>query len=199
MKDYVLRQNVVVICGSTENTTAYLQSFRRAIASKQSAAQLQISCVNCNKGDIDSIAICVVQSLMKKIAERTNVGCLNLPVWLKYRKENKELYGLIDRISRQQTLPDIYGLLSREHRIIAGHIRRLLELEQKEYLIIVISEFSVFDRDMQPIVASLLHRLVKGSPAYFQIISNEEPLLFQKDNTGEIGIQRNQDYIAITL
>jgi hypothetical protein len=198
MKDYILRQNVVVISGSSENTMAYLQSFQNALASKQ-AAQLQISCVNCNEGDIDSIAICIVQLLMKKTAKRLKVRWINLPVWLKYRKENKRLSGLIDRISRQETLPDIYGLLSREHRNITGHIRRLLELEQKEYLIIIISEFGVLEHNIQPVVASLLHRLVKGSPAYFQIISVDEPHLFQKDDTGEIGIQRNHDYIVVTL
>jgi len=198
MKDYVLRQNVVVICGNSENTTDYLRSLQAAITSKQ-VAQLQISCMNCSEGEIDSVAICIVQSLLVKLSEKLKVGCLNLPAWLKYRKENKELLGLIDRISRQQTLSDVYGLLSREHRNITGHIQRLLGIEQKEYLLIIINEFSVLDRDIQPVVASLLHRLVKGSPAYFQIISVDEPHLFQKDNTGEIGIQRNQDYIAVTL
>lgn len=198
MKDYVLRQNVVVISGSSENERTYLQALGAAIESKQ-VAQLKISCANCYGVDISSIARCLIQSLLEKVEESTKVGCLNLPLWLKYRKENRELSELIVRVSQQQTLSDIYGLLSREHENANNHIRRLLEMEQKEYLIVIVSEFSSLSHSNQPIIASLLHRLVKGAPAYFQIISTEEPNLFKKDDMGEVGIQVNHDYVALTL
>ena len=130
MKDYVLRQNVVVISGSSENERTYLQSLSSAIESKQ-VAQLKISCASCYGDEIASIGRCLIQSLLEKVEEGTKVGCLNLPLWLKYRKENSELSELIARVSQQQTLSDIYGLLSREHRNINNHIGRLLKIEQK--------------------------------------------------------------------
>jgi hypothetical protein len=117
--------------------------------------------------------------------------------WLKYRKNNKVFNSILQEVYECQSFSDLDSVLSHYTLETSRQIEIVTELEKRKYVIFAVSNFQVIPRDEQPIVAGMLQRLAKDSPAYFSILSVGEPVLFRKTNFGEVGIQRHHDYTEL--
>lgn len=135
--------------------------------------------------------------LLETLDLRTRVGCGKPLTWVRYRTNNAEFENLIVVARGLKSSEKMSGLLSHSHTQIRKQLEELIALERREFVLIAIGDFQRLPRDRQPIVASMIHKLVKGAPAYFRFLSTDEPILFAKDQFGEVGLQRDNDYIEI--
>ena len=111
-----------------------------------------------------------------------------------------ELIRFLDEITRgDRSKEPLYSFVGRYNKIIKAQIKRLVEFEQQEFFLITLIGFHEIKIQDQPMIAGILHRLVKGTPAHFRILSVGEPNLFRKDSLGEEGIQLDHDYVEINM
>lgn len=192
----VTRQNTVVVCEEPGCARAHLRELQHSAARKVSI--VHISCSSCNtRQSAEPAAVFIVQSLLQAMTTRTKVGCFNLPQWLRYRNVGAEVIALLQELSEQRTYEQLSAFLASRHREISSLWTTVIAVEQSEFALLVLSDFEEVDQNEQPDVAGIVHRLVKGAPAYFQIIAMGKPNLFRRDGFSEVGIQLDHDYIQI--
>ncbi|HDQ06011.1 MAG TPA: hypothetical protein ENN36_04735 [Candidatus Bathyarchaeota archaeon] len=181
---------------STEEANSYVQNLENLeMAHKISA--LVVSCRDCKETIGDLSIICIVRHILEMVRNRTKISWFRLISRIRYWQLDQDFAKLINTIEQSETIEDLYTALASGHQIVNSQINRLVAKEKQEYVLFVVNSFEFIEQQKQPVLAGVLHRLVKGSPAYFRIVSLGEPLLFRKDSLGEVGIQLNNDYIEI--
>jgi len=195
MIDNVLsRVNSVVIFTNPDAMASHVKAVEKlGIGSGMSV--LYLSCKNPNEPTAASIW--VINRLLEIISLRTHVGCGNPTAWFKYRKDNTEFGLLIQRAREQTTADALNSFLAHNNNAIKKQIRNLVEVEKSQFALVVLGDFQEIPREQQPALAMMIHKLTKGVPAYFSILSTDEPLVFRKDSLGEVGIQRSHDYVEV--
>lgn len=194
--EYEPRQNTVLVCTSPEKAVSYAQSLQDS-AVVQKISVLLVSCQDCIEIKDNLSTACIVKRFLETIKNRTKVHWFRLISKIRYWQLDQDLAKLISSIEESETIEELYTILASGHQIVSLQINRLVAKEKQEYALFVLNGFECIAQQEQPALAGVLHRLVKGSPAYFRIVSVGEPLLFRKDSLGEVGVQLNNDYIEI--
>lgn len=192
---FTIRANSVLVFKRPESMFSYTSSLENT-QSKDNISVIHLACSSCDS-DHSSAGLCVVKKVVSLIGQRSRTGCVNIGAWLKYRKNNKVFNSILREIQDCHSFRDLDSVLSHYTLETSRQIEIVTELEKRKYVIFAVSNFQVIPRDEQPIVAGMLQRLAKDSPAYFSILSVGEPVLFRKTNFGEIGIQRHHDYTEL--
>jgi len=190
------KANSIVILKTLEDMTAHIQKIQAA-EGKTLTSVVYVSCKNFASQPHDLASASLVKDFLEQIMYRTRVGCLNLFAWFKYRESNVKFADIVKLTSKLKTVAQVNSFLSHHHTVIKEQLRNLIELEKRDFSIAVIKDFHEVPSNYQPVVASLIHKLIKGTPMYFRILSVGEPIVFKRHTTGEIGIQRNHDYIEV--
>jgi hypothetical protein len=189
------KANSVVILKNLDEITAHFQEVQSS-ANKTNASMLYVSCQNFATQPVDIATRELIKNIFEQLAYRTRAGCFNLPAWFKYRESNKKFSNVLKLMS-DLSASELQGFISHQQASIKEQLSNLIELEKREFAILVITDFQNIPIDQQPKIAGMIHKLIKGTPMYFKILTVGDPILFRKESTGEIGIQRNHDYIEI--
>lgn len=190
----ISKVNSVVIFTNPDSMVSHAQALEN-LGSESDISVLYLSCKSSNGSKTTSIW--VIQRVLGIISLRTRVGCGNPVAWFKYRKDNAA-FGLLIRHAREQgTAENLNSFLAHNNSTIKKQIRNLVQIEKSQFALVVLGDFQEIHREEQPVLAMMIHKLTKGAPAYFRILSTDEPLVFRKDNLGEVGIQRSHDYVEI--
>ena len=200
MKDslQIARVNSVAIFDNPEDMLSHVEALQ-ALEKQRAISLLLLSVKEIISQPDETPALGVAKNLFDTLSWKTHVGCANPVAWFKNRSENKTLIKLNQTLSEQKTAAQLESFLARHNKFIKAQITRLVAIEQQENFLITLIAFHEINRQDQPMVAGILHRLVKGTPAHFRILSVGEPTLFRKDSLGEEGIQLNHDYIEINM
>lgn len=190
------RVNSVVIFTNTDAMTSHVQAIEK-LGMESGVSVLYLSCKHPNESTVSSIWI--INRVLEIISLRTRVGCANPGAWFKYRKDNAEFELLVQHAREQATADALNSFLAHNNSAIKKQIRNLVEIEKSQFTLVVLGDFQEIHREQQPMLAMMIHKLTKGAPAYFRILSTDEPLVFRKDSLGEIGIQRSHDYVEIRV
>lgn len=193
---YISRQNTLLVTQSSQAIHSHIERLRNP----DIARRISIVCVDCNNclgSQYDYPAVCLFDQIFKEIQKRTQIKWFNLLDWFRFGRSNRFFKQVIQEFTVHTTTDDLFTILANNHSIITSQISRLVEKEQKEFALLIVSNFETIQQKEQPVIASLLHRVVKGNLAYFRIIATQEPTLFNKTASGEVGIQINNDYIEI--
>jgi len=193
---YIPRQNTVFVCDSSEKAVSHIKELQEWTATNKVSIVLT-SCAECSEIAGEAIVVCVVKRLLETVKSRNRIKWFRFIARIKYWRMNKEFSRLINSLEDHPTVAHLEAAIASGHRIIKAQINRLVSKERTEFVLFVVDNFEHIDETEQPVLAGMLHRLVKGSPAYFRIVSVGVPYLFRKDNFGEVGIQLNHDYIMI--
>lgn len=188
--------NSVVISKSHDGVTAHLQEIQTS-ADKTKASVLYVSCKDFANQQVDLASAGLIKALLEQIMYRTRAGCLNPSAWFKYHNANGRFASIVASASELRTLEQTQGFLSHHYTAVKDQLQNLVEFEKRDFALVVITDFQEVPIDYQPIVAGLIHKLIKGTPMYFRILCLGEPTVFKRDTTGEVGIQRNHDYIEV--
>jgi len=191
----ISRTNSVVIFANQDSMASHVQAMKN-LGKESGVSVLYISCRNPD-GSTTSSAGWIIKRILEMILLRTQVGCGNPAAWFKYRKDNAAFELLVQHAREQATDDNLNSFLAHNNSDIKKQIDNLVEIEKRQFALVVVSDFQEIRKDEQPVLAMMIHKLVKGVPAYFRILSIGEPLVFKKDNLGEIGIQRSHDYVEI--
>ena len=189
------RANTVLIFTTSSTMSLYIQALTNHLKNEK-VAVLFLSCKEIHNSN-ELAAAWIIKRLLELISLRTRVGCRKPLAWLKYRTNNKAFESVLAEAKVQQTSEDLTSFLAHNNRIIKRQIESLLSLEKIEFAVLVLADFQEIRDEDQPLAASVLHKLVKGVPSYFQILSLGEPLLFKRDALGEVGIERGHDYTEL--
>ncbi|RIK37701.1 MAG: hypothetical protein DCC55_23490 [Chloroflexi bacterium] len=199
----VSKQNSVVIFDNPEDMTTHIRMLQTALLQGEISGTI-ISCQEWNSLN-DMAASCLVKGVLDFLTIRTfdllaiksRVNLFNLMNSYKTQKNYQEFALLKQSLAAQKTTEELNRFLARHHESIQEQINKLMDLEQKEFSLIVVSNFQTISNNDQPMLAGILHRLVKGVPAYFRLLTLGRPQLFRKTDFGEVGIQRDHDYVEI--
>lgn len=191
----IAKSNTVVIFENLQDMTLHMKS----LIDQQSRSDASILMISCNQSrdslSNSSIIVCIFEIILKRLMLRTRVGCGNPGAWLKHRRSNKEFEELVTNIIKIKNTDQLDSFLAHHRENIKRQIQTLIEIEKRRFALFVITHFQEVGKHEQPLLAGAIHRLTKGTPAYFSILSTGIPQLFRKDDFGEVGIQRNHDYI----
>lgn len=190
----ISKVNSVVIFTNPDSMVSHAQAVEN-LGIESGISVLYLSCKSPNGSKTTSIW--VIKRVLEIISLRTRVGCGNPMAWFKYRKANAAFGLLIQHAREQTTAENLNSFLAHNNSAIKKQIRNLVEIEKSQFALVVLGDFQEIQRDEQPVLAMMIHKLTKGAPAYFRILSADEPLVFRKDSLGEVGIQRSHDYIEI--
>ena len=190
-----LRANSVVIFTDADSMESHVRAIEN-LGTESGISVLYLSCKNLNESTT-TLPVWVINRVLELILHRTRVGCGSPMAWLKYRKDNAAFELLVQRAGGQATVDNLNSFLAHNNSAIKKQIENLVEIEKKQFVLVVIGDFQEIPREEQPVLAMMIHKLTKGASAYFRILSMNEPLVFRKDNLGEVGIQRDHDYIEI--
>lgn len=188
--------NSVVIFSNPDVMTSHVQAVEK-LGTESSISVLYLSCKYPNESTAASRW--VINRVLEIISLRTRVGCGNPAAWFKYRKDNAEFGLLVQHAKEQATADALNSFLAHNNSAIKKQIRNLVEIEKSQFAVVVLGDFQEIHREEQPVLAMMIHKLTKGAPAYFRILSTDEPLVFRKDSLGEVGIQRSHDYVEIRV
>ncbi len=191
----ISKANSVVIFTSPDSMASHVQAIED-FGIESSISVLYLSCKNPSVSTVTS-AVWVISKFLEMISLRTRVGCGNPVAWFKYREDNAAFESLVQHAREQMTADNLNSFLAHNNSAIKKQIRNLVEIEKREFALVVIGDFQEISREEQPVLAMMIHKLTKGAPAYFRILSTNEPLVFRKDGLGEVGIQRSHDYVEI--
>jgi len=193
---YIPRQNTVFVCDAYEKAASHIRELQD-LATINEVSIVLTSCLECREIAGEAIVVCIVRRLLETVRSRNKIKWFRFITRIKYWQMNKEFNGLINSLEEWPTVEHLETTLASGHRIIKAQINRLVSKERTKFALFVINNFEHVDKAKQPVLAGILHRLVKGSPAYFRIVSVGAPHLFRKDDFGEVGVQLNHDYIMI--
>jgi len=219
------KANSVVIVKNPDEMAKYIQEVQSS-ANKTNASMLYVSCKNDTSESESSVTTLLIIDILKQIENRAKASwfnssacwaryqeskknllnkrkllfdLFNFRAWLKYRRANKEFANLLKSTHRLSEIEQATSFISHHKTNIKDQLSNVVEFENREFAILVITNFQNVPVDYQPAVAGLVHKIIKGTPMYFKIITVGEPVLFQKESTSEVGIQRNHDYIEIKM
>ncbi len=136
---------------------------------KEGISVLHLSC-EASENNQESISLSVLKNLVSLIKQRSKTGW-NIFKWIKYKKSNKIFKSVLREIQDCESFNDLDSILSHYNLETTRQIEIVTELEKRSYIIFALSNFQAIPRDEQPIVAGILQRLAKESPAYFSILS----------------------------
>ena len=187
--------NSVVIFTDPDSMSSHAQAIEN-LGTESGISVFYLSCKNPNRSTTASV-IWVINRVLEIISLRTRVGCGNPMAWFKYRKDNAAFGLLVQHARKQATADNLNNFLAHNNSAIRKQIENLVEIEKRQFALVVIGDFQEIPREEQPVLAMMIHKLTKGAPAYFRILSTNEPLVFRKDGLGEVGIQRSHDYVEI--
>lgn len=219
------KANSVVIVKDTDEMAKHFQEVKLS-ANKTKASMIYVSCKDIASQSENSVTTLLITDILKQIENRAKASWFNYPecwaryqeskknlsskrkllsdlfnfrAWLRYRRANKKFVALFKSTHHLSEIEQATSFISHHKADIKDQLSNVIEFENQEFAILVISEFQNVPIDTQPAVAGLVHKIIKGTPMYFKIISVGEPVLFQKESTSEVGIQRNHDYIEIRI
>jgi hypothetical protein len=190
------KANSVVVLRTPEGMASHIQALKDS-ENKTHASIVFISCYNCTKDMSKSIDACIITNLLENIMLRTRTGCINIPAWFKYRESNAQFANVVRLLSEEKNSDQVISFVAHRKSSIKSQIQKLIEIEKTEFALVVISDFQEVPIEEQPNLASIVHKLVKGTLMYLRILSIGEPVVFRKDSFGEVGIQKNQDYLEV--
>ncbi len=193
---YIPRQNTVFVCDSSEKAVSHLRELQD-LATTNKASIVLTSCAECSEIAGEAVVVCIVKRLLETVKSRNKIKWFRFIARIKHWRMNKEFSRLLNSLEEHPTVAHLEATIASGHRVIREQISWLVLKERAEFVLFVVDNFERVDEAEQPVLAGMLHRLVKGSPAYFRIVSVGAPYLFRKDDFGEVGIQLNHDYIMI--
>ena len=196
MNNTLPKANSIAISKATDGMASHLKEIQES-AKKTRASVIYVSCENFGGQNSEVISTELVKDILKQLQYRTEVSWINIFVWFKYRAANKKFAQLTKEINDKKTAEQVQSFLSHYNSEIKEQVKILIKREKQDFALLVITHFHLVPSNDQPVIAGLIHKLIKGTPMYFRILSVGEPVVFRKDEKGEVGIQRNHDYTEI--